>query len=142
MTSGRTTHVCKYTCVSRLGIRHHHSSRPPAQILGAGREVVPHQPQETVDTTQAARPAEDGGFEEGKAEKSPSVHQQVIIFIFALLLLPFAQNKSHSSRISPAAYCLMSCFLPRPLDGNTVPKITKSEPQCGDLSFGFLAASR
>lgn len=50
----------------RLGIRHHHPSRPSAQIVGAGREAVPHQPPETVDTTQAARPAEDGGSEEGK----------------------------------------------------------------------------
>lgn len=35
--------------------------------MGAGREAVPHQPQETMDTTQATRPTEDGGFEEGKA---------------------------------------------------------------------------
>lgn len=53
-------------CVSRLGIWHHHPSGPPAQIVGAGREVVPHQPQEEVDTTQAARPAEDGGVKEGE----------------------------------------------------------------------------
>lgn len=68
MTNGHTAHVRKYTCVSRLGIRHHDPSRPPAQVVGAGREVVPHQPQETMDTTQTAGSAEDGGFEEGKHE--------------------------------------------------------------------------
>lgn len=49
----------------RLGVRHHHPSRPPAQGLGSCGEDVPHQPEETVDSDEATGPAEDGSSQEG-----------------------------------------------------------------------------
>lgn len=55
--------------VSRLGVRHHHPSRPPPQVMGTGREDVPHQPEETVDTNETTRPAEDGCSQKGRRRR-------------------------------------------------------------------------
>ena len=53
-------------CVFRMGVRDHNPSRPPSQVVGAGREDVPHQPKEAMDTNETTRPAEDGRPQEGR----------------------------------------------------------------------------
>jgi len=54
---------------TRLGVRHPHPPRPPAQVVGAGREDVPHQPEAAMDTDEEAGPAEDGGAPKSSEKK-------------------------------------------------------------------------
>lgn len=55
-----------YPFMSRLGIRHNHSSRPSAEVVGNLREDVSHQQEEEVDPTKKTRPEEDGDSQKGR----------------------------------------------------------------------------
>lgn len=60
------------TRVSRLGVRPHHPSGSPSQVVGAGREDVPHQPKTPMDANETARPAEDGRSQKGSEKETHS----------------------------------------------------------------------